>query len=85
MQQMVGAYLTLFQLISHTVNLLLYKINSTNFISQKFSDSAVLLAISVPMQALHFILASCEGARLDCWIFVFPIILPFQKNFPRHF
>ena len=29
-----------FQLISHTVNLLLHKINSTNFISQKLSDSA---------------------------------------------
>ena len=28
-QQMVGVYLMLFQLISHTVNLLLHKINST--------------------------------------------------------
>jgi len=30
-----------------TVNLLFHKINGTNFISQKFSDSAVILAISV--------------------------------------
>ena len=37
----------LFQLISHTVNLLLHKINSRHFISQKVSDSAVVLAISV--------------------------------------
>ena len=44
---MVGAYSMLFQLISHTVNLLLHKINRRNFISQKFSDSAVILAISV--------------------------------------
>ena len=37
----------LFQLISHTVNLLLHKVNSTNFISQKFSDSAVVWVISM--------------------------------------
>ena len=37
----------LFQLISHTVNLLLHKINRRHFFSQKVSDSAVILAISV--------------------------------------
>ena len=78
---MLGACLMLFQLISHTVNLLLHKNNSKNFVSQKFRDSAVILAISVSMQALHFRLVSCEGARFDCWIFVFRTILPFQKNF----
>ena len=62
----------------HTVNLLLHKINSTNFISQKFSDSAVILAISVSKSCTLIRLVGCEGERLDCWIFVFPTILPFQ-------
>ena len=44
---MVGSYLMLFQPISHIVNLLLRKINTTNFIGQTFSGSAVILAISV--------------------------------------
>ena len=35
----------------------------------------------ISVQALHLRLVSCKGARLDCWIFVFPTILPFQKNF----
>ena len=54
-QQMMGAYLMLFQLISRTVNLHLQKINTKNFISQKFSDSAVILAISVSKRCRHYL------------------------------
>ena len=63
-----------------TINLLLHKINSTNFISQKLSDSAVILAISVSKRCT-LDLSVVKAQRLYCWIFVFPTILPFQKNF----
>ena len=90
---MVGRYLMFFQQIPHTM---LYSdragylspfslhSSSTNLISQKFSDSAVIVAISVS-RALHFRLVSCEGARLDCWIFVFPTFLHSTKSFTDHF
>ena len=52
----------------------------TNLIRQKFSDTAVILAIS-SVQALH---SSCEYARLEYWIFVY---LPFghsRNNFSKN-
>ena len=48
-QQMVGEYVIFFK-ITHPVNLLLHEIklcSFTNLINQKFSDSAVMLAIVV--------------------------------------
>ena len=65
---MVGAHLMVFQLISHTVNLLLHKANSTNFISQKFSDSPGYISV----QALHFRLVTAQGS-----IAGFSFFLPF--------
>ena len=51
------------QLISHTINLLLHKINTTNFISQKFIDSAVILAISVSKRyTLNLSVAKAQGS-----------------------
>ena len=49
----------MFNVVStHTVNLPLHKINSTNFINRHIGYISV--------QALHFRLVSCEGARLYC-------------------
>ena len=68
---MVGAYLMLLQLISHTVNLFLHKINSTNFISQKFSASAVILAISVPKRCtLNLSVAKAQGSIAEFLCFL---------------
>ena len=63
-----------FQLFTHSVNLLLHRIklcSSRNLIShtQKFSDAAVILAL-----ALFKRYTWEQGARLDCWILVFPPI-----------
>ena len=74
-----------FQLFTHAVNLLLHRIklcSSRNLIShtQKFSDAAVILAL-----ALFKRYTWEQGARLDCWILVFPPIRLFQKNFKDHF
>ena len=72
-----------FQLFTHLVNLLLHRIklcSSRNLIShtQKFSDAAVILALAV------FKRYTCkQGARLDCWILVFPPIRLFQKKFSK--
>ena len=71
-QQMAGAYLMSLQLISQTVNLLLNKINSTHFIRQKVSDSAVILAISVSRRCMHFRLVSCEGSIAGFLFFLPP-------------
>ena len=53
----------LFELISHTVNLLLH-----NFYQPKVHWLSRYIGY-ISVQALHFRLASCEGAGLDCWIF----------------
>ena len=74
----------LFQLISYTINLLLHKIITTNFISQKFSDAAVILAISVPKRCtLDLSVVKAQGS-----IAGFLFFLPFchsRKNFTDHF
>ena len=74
----------LFQLISHTINLLLHQINTTNFISQKFSDSAVILAISVSKRCtLDLSVVKAQGS-----IAGFLFSLPFchsRKIFTDHF
>jgi len=75
-QQMVGAYLMLFQLISRTVNLLLHKINSTNFISQKFSDSAAILAISVSKRCALDVTVSRRKDRLLDFCFFYHSAIP---------
>mgnify|MGYP007058662167 CR=1 FL=1 len=81
---MLGAYSMLLQLISHTVNLLLHKINSRNFSRQKFSDSAVILAISVSKRCtLHSSVVKAQGS-----IAGFLFFLPFchsTKIFTDHF
>ena len=81
---MVGACLMLFQLISHTVNLLLHKNNSENFISQKFSDSAVVLAISVSRRCtLDLSVVKAQGSTAGFLFFV-PICHS-RKIFTDHF
>ena len=74
----------LFQLISHTINLLLHKINTKNFISQKFSDSAVILAVSVSKRCtLDLSVVKAQGS-----IAGFLFFLPFchsRKIFTDHF
>ena len=65
----------LFQLISHTVNLLLHKINSRHFISQKVSDSAVVLAISVSKRCtldLSVVKARRRKGSIAGWLFFLP-------------
>ena len=81
---MVGAYLMLFQVISHTVNLLLHKINSTKFISQEFSASAVILAISVSKRCtLDLSVVKAEGS-IARFLFSLPLCQT-TKNFIDHF
>ena len=72
------------QLISHTINLLLHKINPTNFISQKFSDSVVTLVISVSKHC-HLDLSAVKAQGS---IAGFLFFLPFchsRKIFTDHF
>ena len=87
---MVGEYLMFFK-ITHTVrvNLPLQKIklcSFTNLISQKFSDTAIILAIkNSSVQALHSRLASCECARLESstgFLFTYHSAIP-EKFFQR--
>ena len=76
-----------FQLISHTVNIF-FTILFAQFFDKLYQSKVQWLSHHIgyiSVQALHFRLVSCEGARLDCWIFVFPAILLFQKNFTDHF
>ena len=73
------------QQISHTINLLLHKINTTNFISQMFSDSAVILAISVSKRCTFIDLSV---VKLQGSIAGFLFFLPFchsRKIFTDHF
>ena len=74
----------MFQLISHTVNLLLHKINGTNFISQKLSDSAVILAISVSRRCtLDLSVVKAQGSITG---FLFsPPFCHSAKTFAEHF
>ena len=81
-QQMVGAYLMLFQLISRTVNLLLHKINSTNFISQKFSDSAAILAISVSKRCALDVTVLRHKDRLLEFCFSYHSVIPEKFSLP---
>ena len=70
---MVGAYLTLFQLIAHTVNLLLHKINNTNFISQNFSDSAVILATSESKRCIFDLSVVKAQGSIAGFLFFLPL------------
>ena len=82
---MLGAYSMLLQLISHTVNLLLHKINSRNFSRQKFSDSAVILAISVSKRCtLHSSVVKAQGGSLAGFLFFLPFCHS-TKIFTDHF
>ena len=66
------------------MNLLLHKINSTNLIRQKFSDSAVILGISVSKRStLDLSVVKGQGSIAGFWFFQ-----PFchsRKNFTDHF
>ena len=68
------------QLISHT-NLLLHKINPINFISQKFSDSAVIIAISASPLDLS---AVKEQGSIAGFLFCLPFCHS-RKNLTDHF
>ena len=79
---MVGECVMFFK-ITHPVNLLMHKIklcSFTSLISQKFSDSAVILANSKCPSV-----ASCEYARLEYWIFVYRPFSHCRKNFLRDY
>ena len=81
---MLGACLMLFQLISHTVNLLLHKNNSKNFVSQKFRDSAVILAISVSRRCtLDLSVVKAQGSIAGFLFFL--LFCHSRKIFTHHF
>ena len=72
---MVGVYLMLFQQILHTVNFLLHKINSTNFISQ--IESTVILAISVSKRCtLDLSLVKAQGSIAGSILFSYHSAIP---------
>ena len=84
---MVGEYLMLFQNNRQAVNLLLQKIklcSFANLISQTFSDTAVILAITVSKRCTQDLpIVTVRKARvLD---FCFPTIRPFQQFFFKEY
>ena len=71
------------QLVSHTINLLLHKINTTNFITQKLSDSAVILAILVSKRCtLDLSVVKAQGSIAG---FFSPPFCHSRKIFTDHF
>ena len=72
------------QPISHTISLLLNKINTTNFISQKFSYSAVIMAISVSKRCtLDLSVVKAQGS-IAGFLFFLPFCLS-RNIFTDHF
>ena len=80
---MEGEYLMFFFKITHAVNLLLHKIklcSFTNLISQKFSDSAVILAKAVSKHCSQALSVVKTQGWSTGFLFSYHLAIPERKT-----